>query len=269
MCAFSRIPHSVHRPPVSRLTLMGRDCLLAWHPSLGTALPGQARRMLLASYVFGNRCDSWLSALWHGFALRQHMAGGPSHWRLCLPHAAWSLWPSPGQPCPSLAYHLSLFAAHAFTFATGSHASVAGWDRPTCVPCRQSFLVCLLWLCLALVRRLECLRCLKMQMVYSVCTSTSSRPESRLRLHKCNIWAALRASPLVLRRYHASPRSGPNTPALFAGRLDHLSAAAWVSPPCLMRVLRLPPVHKPDYQPGERTQGPREYKQPGTGTQAP
>ena len=147
MCAFSRIPHSVHRPPVSRLTLMGRDCLLAWHPSLGTALPGQARRMLLASYVLGNRCDSWLSALWHGFALRQHMAGGPSHWRLCLPHAAWSLWPSPGQPCPSLAYHLSLFAAHAFTFATGSHASVAGWDHmcalspilprvpPLAVPC--------------------------------------------------------------------------------------------------------------------------------------
>ena len=148
-----RIPHSVHRPPVSRLTLMASDCLLAWHPSLGTALPGQARRMLLASYVLGNRCDSWLSALWHGFALRQHMAGGPSHWRVCLPHAAWSLWPSPGQPCPSLAHHLSLFAAHAFTLATGSHASVAGWDRPTCVPCRQSFLVCLLWLCLALVRR--------------------------------------------------------------------------------------------------------------------
>ena len=161
MCAFSRIPHSVHRPPVS----MARDCLLAWHPSLGTALPGQARRMLLASYVLGNRCDSWLSALWHGFALRQHMAGGPSHWRLCLPHAAWSLWPSPGQPCPALAHLLSLFAAHAFTLATGSHASVAGWDRPTCVPCRQSSLVCLLWLCLALVRRLECLRCLKMQMV--------------------------------------------------------------------------------------------------------
>ena len=133
--------------------------------------------------------------------------------------------------CPSLAHHLSLFAAHAFTLATGSHASVAGWDRPTCVPCRQSFLVCLLWLCLALVRRLECLRCLKMQMVYSVCTSTSSRPESRLRLRKCNIWAALRASPMVLRRYHASPRSGPDTPALFAGGLDHLSAAAWVSPP--------------------------------------
>ena len=147
------------------------------------------------------------------------------------------------------------FAAHAFIFATGSHASVAGWDRPTCVPCRQSFLVCLLWLCLALVRRLECLCCLKMQMVYSVCTSTSSRPESRLRLRKCNIWAALRASPLVLRRHHASPRSGPDTPALFSGRLDHLSAAAWVSPPCLMRVLRLPPVQKPDYQPGERTQG--------------
>ena len=226
--------------------------------------------MLLASYVLGNRCDSWLSALWHGFALRQHMAGGPSHWRVCLPHAAWSLWPSPGQPCPSLAHHLSLFAAHAFTLATGSHASVAGWDRPTCVPCRQSFLVCLLWLCLALVRCLECLRCLKMQMVYSVCTSTSSRPESRLRLHKCNIWAALRASPLVLRRYHASLRSGPDTPALFAGGLDHLSAAAWVSPPCLMRVLRLPPPRaKPDYQPGERTQGPCEYKQPGTGTQAP
>ena len=117
MCAFSRIPHSVHRPPVSRLTLMARDCLLAWHPSLGTALPGQARRMLLASYVLGNRCDSWLFALWHGFALRQHMAGGPSHWRLCLPHATWSLWPSPGQPCPSLAHHLSLFAAHAFTLA--------------------------------------------------------------------------------------------------------------------------------------------------------
>ena len=146
--------------------------------------------------------------------------------------------------CPSLAHHLSLFAAHAFTLATGSHASVAGWDRPTCVPCRQSFLVCLLWLCLALVRRLECLRCLKMQMVYSVCTSTSSRPESRLRLHKCNIWAALRASPMVLRRYHASPRSGPDTPALVAGGLDHLSAAAWVSPPCLMRVLRLPPPCK-------------------------
>ena len=121
--------------------------------------------------------------------------------------------------CPSLAHHLSLFAAHAFTLATGSHASVAGWDRPTCVPCCQSFLVCLLWLCLALVRRLECLRCLKMQMVYSVCTSTSSRPES-----------CLRASPMVLRRYHALPRSGPDTPALFAGGLDHLSAAAWVSP---------------------------------------
>ena len=160
MCAFSRIPHSVHRPPVSRLTLMARDCLLAWHHSLGTALPGQARRVLLASYVLGNRCDSWLFALWHGFALRQHMAGGPSHWRLCLPHA----------------------------------------------PCRQSFLVCLLWLCLALVRGLECLRCLKMQLVYSVCTATSSRPESRLRLLKCNIWAALRASPLVLRRYQKRPR---------------------------------------------------------------
>ena len=169
-----------------------RDCLLAWHPSLGTALPGQARRMLLASYVVGNRCDSWLSALWHGFALRQHMAGGPSHWRLCLPHAAWSLWPSPGQPCPSLAHHLSLFAAHAFTLATDSHASVAGWDRPTCVPCRQSFLVCLLWLCLAWVRRLECLRCLKMQMVYSVglnpacgCTSATFGQPCAPRLWFC------------------------------------------------------------------------------------
>ena len=119
---------------------------------------------------------------------------------------------------------------------------MAGWNRPTCVPCRQSFLVCL-WLCLALVRCLECLRCLKMQMVYSVCTSPFSRPESRLRLHKCNIWAALRASPLVLRRYHASPRSGPDAFALFAGGLDHLSAAAWVSPPCLMRVLRLSSPH--------------------------
>ena len=95
MCAFSRIPHSVHRPPVSRLTLMASDCLLAWH------LPGQARRMLLALYVLGNRCDSWLSALWHGFALRQHMAGGPSHWRVCLPRAAWSLWPSPGHDMSS------------------------------------------------------------------------------------------------------------------------------------------------------------------------
>ena len=43
---------------------------------------------------------------------------------------------------------------------------------------------------------------------------------------------------------NASPRSGPDTPALFAGGLDHLSAAAWVSPPCLMRVLRLPPLCK-------------------------
>ena len=186
---------------------------------------------------------SWATAVTRGFLLCGMALPCSSTWRVCLPHAAWSLWPSPGQPCPSLAHHLSLFAAHAFTLATGSHASVAGWDRPTCVPCCQSFLVCLLWLCLALVRCLECLRCLKMQMVYSVCTSTSSRPESRLRLHKCNIWAALRASPLVLRRYHASLRSGPDTPALFAGGLDHLSAAAWVSPPCLMRV-RLPPPCK-------------------------
>ena len=104
---------------------------------------------------------------------------------------------------------------------------------------------------------LECLRCLKMQMVYSVCTSTALRTESRLRLHKCNIWAALRLAfgsaplPRVAKKRlrHSCP---------FAGRLDHLSAAAWVSSPCLMRVLRLPPVPKPDYQPGERTQGPRE-----------
>ena len=46
--------------------------------------------------------------------------------------------------CPSLAHHLNLVAAHAFTLATGSHASVAGWNRPICVPCRQFFLVCLL-----------------------------------------------------------------------------------------------------------------------------
>ena len=214
--------------------------------------------MLLASYVLANRCDSWLSALW----------------RLC-PAAAHGGRPIPLKVMPAAcclvalaftSYHLSLFAAHAFTFATGLHASVAGWDRPTCVPCRQSFLVCLLWLCLALVRRLECLRCLKMQMVYSVCTSTSSRPESRLRLHKCNIWAALRASPLVLRRYHAPPRSGPDTPALFAGRLDHLSAAAWVSPPLPDAVPPPPPVQKPDYQPGR---GPKDLASTNSQGQGP
>ena len=58
-----------------------------------------------------------------------------------------------------------------------------------------------------------------------------------------------------------SPASGSDTPALFA-RVGES--------PCLMRVLRLPPpMQKPDYQPGERTQGPREHKQPETGTQAP
>ena len=55
MCTFSRIPHS---------------CLA----SLGAILPGQTRRMLLTSYVLDNRCDLWLSALWHGFVLRQYMA---------------------------------------------------------------------------------------------------------------------------------------------------------------------------------------------------
>ena len=92
--------------------------------------------------------------------------------------------------------------------------------------------MCLLWLCLALVRRL----------------GVSPLPEDAdgvLSLHfylltariplaaaqVATFGAALRASPMVLRRYHASPRSGPDTPALFAGGLDHLSAAAWVSPP--------------------------------------
>ena len=70
--------------------------------------------MLLASYVLGNRCDSWLSALWHGFALRQHMAGGPSHWRLpaacCLvalafTWAAMSFFGSPSEPFCGTRFH--------------------------------------------------------------------------------------------------------------------------------------------------------------------
>ena len=33
-----------------------------------------------------------------------------------------------------------------------------------------------------------------------------------LERHKCNIWAALSALPLALRRYHELPKSGPGTP---------------------------------------------------------
>ena len=102
MCAFSRIPHSAHRPPVSRLTLMARDCLLAWHPSLGTALPGQARRMLLASYVLGNRCDSWLSAL--GMALP---CG--STWRAAHPIGGYACRMLPGRFGLHLGSHVLLW----------------------------------------------------------------------------------------------------------------------------------------------------------------
>ena len=40
---------------------MASDCLLAWHPSLGAALPGQTRRMLLAM--------SWTTAVTRSFLL--------------------------------------------------------------------------------------------------------------------------------------------------------------------------------------------------------
>ena len=111
---------------------------------------------------------SWATAVTRGFLLcgmalpcGSPLEGMPA--ACCLVALAFFTWAamsffgSPSEP----------FCGTRFTRATGSHASVAGWDRPTCVPCCQSFLVCLLWLCLALVRRLECLRCLKMQMVYS------------------------------------------------------------------------------------------------------
>ena len=42
-------------------------------------------------------------------------------------------------------------------------------------------------------------------MLHSVCTSTSSRPAYRLQ-HKCNIWVALNALPLALRRYYELPK---------------------------------------------------------------
>ena len=49
-------------------------------------------------------------------------------------------------------------------------------------------------------------------MLHLVCIFTSSRPAYRLQRHKCNIWVALSALPLALRRYHELPKSGPGIP---------------------------------------------------------
>ena len=76
MCAFSRIPHNVHRPPVSRLTdgrLLVCLALFAWYCL--TWLGADAA--LLAFYVLDNRCDFWLIALpcdstWYAV----HLIGG-------------------------------------------------------------------------------------------------------------------------------------------------------------------------------------------------
>ena len=58
----------------------------------------------------------------------------------------------------SMAHHLSLFAAHTLSLLLQARMLVWLVEIGPRVCC-QSFLVCLLWLCLALIRRLECLCC--------------------------------------------------------------------------------------------------------------
>ena len=136
---------------------MGRDCLLA----------GTLRLVLPCLVRHGGCC--WLPMFWAtAFCSVAWLCPAAAHGGRSIPLEVML----PGRfglhlrTCPSLAYHLSLFAAHAFTFTTGSHASVAGPVGSLHIA--NSFSCA--WLCLALVRRLKCLR-LKMQMVYSVCSS--------------------------------------------------------------------------------------------------
>ena len=116
----------------------GQRLLACLAPSLGTTLPGQTRRML-PSYVLA-------TAVTRGFLLCGMALPCGSTWQAVHPIGGYACRMLPGLVALAFIwaaisfFGLSSepFAAHTFTFATGSHASVAGWDPPTCVPCRQS-----------------------------------------------------------------------------------------------------------------------------------
>ena len=110
---------------------------------------------------------------------------------------------------------------------------VAGWNRSTCVPCRQSFLVCFFL----------AVPCLGTPPGVSPLLEDA---DGVLSLHFCFLTARIPLAAAQVQHLGSSARLAfgsaplprvakkrPNTPALFAGGLDHLSAAAWVSPPCL------------------------------------
>ena len=116
--------------------------------------------------------------------------------------------------------------------------------------------------------RLESLHWQRMPMLYGACASIFSRPAYRLQRQQVQHLI----SPERLVFGSAPLRRVAKRPRHFSpfGRLDRSTAAAGTCPPCLMLApLLLPPPASPGEQPGVRTQRPRIYKQPGTGTQEP
>ena len=119
--------------------------------------------------------------------------------------------------------------------------------------------------------RLASLHWQRMLMLHKACTFTFSQPACRLQRQQLqHLIGSERLTFWLCTVATSRQKATPALLVLFAGRLNHLSAAAGTCSSCLiLALLLLPPLFYPDEQPGVRNQGSRIYKQPGTGTQEP